>query len=308
MDTEKIKGNRGLIDSMNNEIKKIMIKLEGLSHQELKNYIFDRLHGRKTSPAIDSRSGEEPEFILVAVYSKSKKREFKNSFEKIIKYFCWRAEQEEPEGTFFSRVLNIIEDLKITSSTPHLTAILDIQKDYLQKTPGYYKRDLFLHILVVLVRLQNGHQFIIHWHLYLKNKNYAAVAFAGLIKDSLENAMRYLPDFLKTAMKYSQHIPVQNTLVNLVHRYRNNNIVWEIFQKCREESKAIRNYLFRVMKNISSIRDEVESYRTVLFPEEHIQREVEDISRPKTKPLRKEIDNFLNFSPKPIRVSTHLAK
>lgn len=294
---------------MKNEIKKVMEKLEGLSHQELENYISDRLHGKKTSPAIDSRSGEEPEFILITVYSKSKKREFRNNFEEVIKRFCWLAEQEEPEETFFSRVLNIIEDLKIASTIPHLNAILDTQRDYLQKTPGYYKRDLFLHILVVLVRLQNGHQFIIHWHLYLKNKNYAAVAFAGLIKDSLENAMRYLPDFLETAMKYSQHVPVQNTIVNLVHRYRNDDIVWKMFQTCRGESKTVRNFLFRVTRNISSINEEVELYRSVLFPEEEIQRTVQDITRPKsTEPVRNKIVRLLSFSPRRDRVRAHLAK
>lgn len=82
-----------------------------------------------------------------------------------------------------------------------------------------------------------------------------------------------------------------------------------MFQKCREESRTIRNFLFRVTRKISSIQEEVESYRSVLFPEEKDQRTVEDIARPKsTEPFRNTIIRLLNFSPGRDRVRAPLAK
>ncbi|MGD0060281.1 MAG: hypothetical protein ABSD58_12765 [Verrucomicrobiia bacterium] len=246
--------------------------LLGLPAGELREYVHRRLAGGNVPPSLDSKAGEEPEDVLIRLYHEGG-TEFKSALANIMAEICWRAQREHVPNDFFSRLLHMVEKIKPLAVRPYLLAILDSADPYFRETKGIYKRDLLLHVMVALQSLPQHRTSVVLWENYLDDPAYTVPAFTGLINEAAHQGVEFLlgpfQRFLLTAYTHSNEINIRPSLIHLVHRFPNEDVVRRLFQECRSAPRKVREYLLSVFMGIPSTARVAAASRSILLPEAH---------------------------------------
>lgn len=271
--------------------------LSGILHmkpEEFDKYIRARISAKAPPPRIDDRAGEENEDILISGYRAGAKP-FRLRMGAILKELCWQASGRNPEPVEFSRVLRMAEELRLKECMPHLLCLLAEKPKFFMSTPGYYKRDLLLHVMVALQQLQEPANPIVCWQKYLDDAHYAVPAYAGFLGLGADEAIEHLPAFLETVAEGMGAISARDALLHLFTRYRREDVVYRSFTRCRGEQARVRRLLLATAKSIASVSQEAEAHERVLFP----RRGAASAPAPRRADVVKRIKAFQNFTLQP---------
>jgi hypothetical protein len=244
-----------------------ILEIHKKSSEELEDYVERRVSADPPPPPIDDRGGEENEDVLVSAY-RGGDGPFRERVAEVLKKLCWKASNENPDLEEFSRVLRTVEQLRLKECGPHLLCILSAEPEFFKSAPGRYKRDLLLHVMVALQRIQDPKSPVVCWQSFLSDPKYAVPAYAGLIGMGLEQALEHLSAFLKTAAGNRDFISARDVLLHLFTRYADEDALYRVFVSCRREPLSIRRILVDTAETIASFAGKAKACRSVLFPPE----------------------------------------
>lgn len=238
-------------------------EIRALSAQDLAVYLRARLSGQVTPPLLDSRTSEEPQTVLVRAYTSSDVS-FRSKLDNVLRLCCWEAENADPEPTFFSRVLDLVETLKIGAATPHLVCLLTQDRPFFREVSDLYKTDLRLHIMSALLATHTGPDPI-NWQEFIPNPLYAATAFVGLLRQNEDKAIAQFPGLVRLAWQHPQVISLRKILLHLVHRLPKEVVVLKVFTVARVHlNEHLRALVFEQVRSIRSVAEVAQELQDIL--------------------------------------------
>ncbi len=282
-------------------IPRVILEIHKKSPEQLEDYVQRRVSADPPPPPIDDRGGEENEDVLVCAYREGDGA-FRERMAEVLKKLCWKASNDSPDPEEFSRVLRMVEQLRLKECGPHLLCILSAEPEFFKSAPGRYKRDLLLHVMVALQRIQDPKSPVVCWQRFLSDPKYAVPAYAGLLGIGLDDALKYLPAFLKTAAGNKHSISARDVLLHLFTRYADENALYGAFSACRGKPEEIRRFLADTAETIPSFADKAKAYRSVLFPREAVPRR----EKAPREGLRRAVRAFCAFKAEPALAGARL--
>lgn len=250
----------------NGPVQKQHLTLEG----DTLGYLRARLLGQPVPPPISARSDEEPQDYLFRRYLEAG-AELSGRMEEAVVELLLEAERGPVDPDLFSRLLDFIERTRIPVARPHLVCLLLKDPAWMRTTPGLYRNSLLLHVLGALKELgPTGHPEF--WLPFLTQPGLAAAAFAGLVGEGLEVALRHLATLVQTAAGHRDRVPLRKSLLLLFIKgytvISNHNLVIKIFRACIKLGLDERRFLLEEMRALPVAREVAEAKRVWLVRED----------------------------------------
>ena len=188
--------------------------VEGLSREDLRGWIYARLHGRDALVPGDAKQGELPHFLIAHIYP-DLDRFVRQDIVRIVEAFLWemaRNEDSSWHGDAAHSLLQLAQDLGERS---FVEPIFEMAEEGRFCGPEAEQDDLHLRLLQSLTWLRwRGTPAFWRRQLDRAPDRYAGVVFAGLARIALEHAFDLLPqlDWTSEDMRFRMRVALRGLL------------------------------------------------------------------------------------------------